>query len=275
MYLISLAYVTFFSLSQLKCSIFKLSVAFYVVVALLWLEGAIAWQIPVIILLLSVFNYLISKNSYFQHKYATILTDSVVFFTAAALFLHLIPGFNNVLVIDNLIIGATSSIPYSMYINYDKALAGLLVLLYVAKNKQVIGNVSLHSLIFTLLAAFSIVALACFSLNLVFDPKWLGNVSILFVLVKSFSTAFAEEIIFRGMIQAKLAQWFSPTAGWILASLFFGAVHAGAGTDYMLTAFGAGVVYGYIFKKYQSILLASLCHCVVNIIHFSLLTYPM
>lgn len=244
-------------------------------VALLWLEGAIAWQIPVIVLLLNGFYFLTSETSYFKNQYVTILTDSVVFFTAAALFLHLIPGFNNVLVIDNLSIGATSSIPYSMYINYDKALAGLIVLLHVAKNKQVIGNVSSHSLIFTLLAAFSIVALACFSLNLAFDPKWLGNASILFVLVKSFSTAFAEEIVFRGMIQAKLAQWFSPTSGWILASLFFGAVHAGAGTSYMLTAFGAGLMYGYIFKKYQSILLASLCHCLVNIIHFSLLTYPM
>jgi len=273
MYLISLAYVTFFFLIELKTSFIRLNVAFLVILTLWVVIGGISWQIALAFWLVCGGYYAITTLN--LPKQLIWLAGCTIFLIAAALLLHTVPGFYNVLVIDNISLGSTSSVPYSMYINYDKALAGLLVLLCLCQRDQVIGKVSGAAIAWVVGGAVAVVTLAIFSLGLRLDPKWLGQASLLFILVKSFSTAFVEEIIFRGVIQAKLARWVSPRIAWIFASIFFAIVHVGAGGSYMLTAFVAGLVYGHIFNKYQSILLASLCHCLVNIIHFSFLTYPM
>jgi len=273
MYLISLAYITFFLLIQVKTSFIRLNVAFLVVLALWSVVGGISWQIAVAFGLVCGGHYVLTRLS--LAKQLIWLIDGAILFIAAALLLHIVPGFYNVLVIDNISLGDTSSVPYSMYINYDKALAGLLILLCLCQRNQVIGKVNVVASAKAVGGAIAVVVLAIFSLNLQFDPKWLGQASLLFIFVKSFSTAFVEEIIFRGVIQTKLARWLSPKNAWILASMLFAIVHVGAGGSYVLTAFVAGLIYGHIFNKYQSILLASLCHCLVNIVHFSFLTYPM
>jgi len=275
MYLISLAYITFFLLTQLKISLIGRYAAFLSVLACWVTIGGLTWQMACIFTLLSGSYCLVTTLDFQWKKSATRLIKSVILLTAAALLLHRIPGFYNVLVLDNAVIGSTSTIPYSMYINYDKALAGLFVLLCLWHLDQVIGNVSAAAIAWALGAALAVVVLARLTLNLQLDFKWLGQVSLLFIFVKSFSTAFVEEIIFRGVIQANLTRWLSPLQAWLLASILFAVVHVGAGVSYVLTAFMAGLFYGYMFKKYQSILVAGTCHSLVNIIHFCFLTYPM
>ncbi|CNG35104.1 CAAX amino terminal protease family protein [Yersinia enterocolitica] len=77
-------------------------------------------------LLLTLAVALLLKK-YRQQKWLAAGLELLLVLTAIALFLHLIPGFNNLKVLDNVKVGPLSA-AFSMYYNLDKALVPFILL---------------------------------------------------------------------------------------------------------------------------------------------------
>ena len=87
-------------------------------------------------------------------------------------------------------------------------------------------------------------------------------------LVVGISTGFAEELLFRGVLQTALR----PLIGrWtvLYASFIFAALHIGylSLIDFAFV-FGVGLLYGWVFEKTRSIVGISIGHAVGNIVLF-------
>ena len=84
-------------------------------------------------------------------------------------------------------------------------------------------------------------------------------------------TALPEEILFRALIQNLIMQRFGDnTRTLLLASLIFGCAHLDNGPQalpnwrYMIEATIAGVAYGQVFRKSQSVLSSAALHAMVD-----------
>jgi len=66
-------------------------------------------------------------------KFVRIIAGTIMLLLSVALSQHIVPGFHNPKIIDNIII-SEGGIPYSRYLNFDKTLVGLFVLGFTVKN---------------------------------------------------------------------------------------------------------------------------------------------
>jgi membrane protease YdiL (CAAX protease family) len=72
-----------------------------------------------------------------------------------------------------------------------------------------------------------------------------------------------EEIIFRGYIAGMLKTSYGGVAAWLLSSILFGAVHAIPSV--MLTATFSGLVLGFYFLRYRSLMMVMMLHAMNNL----------
>jgi len=213
---------------------------------------------------------------------------STIFFIVSSLVLaiHLVPGFYNLPVVINELI-TPDAIPYTLYANLDKGMAGLFVCAYffsmnkTAIKKDVNNDIKVKVtqpviIILSTILATLIVALMSGIVN--FYPK-VPNFWLAFIAINLLFTCVAEEALFRGVLQTKLSQLITPTRLKILAPILiacvFALAHFMGGLSYIAVAAVAGFGYGYIFYKTQRLEWAILCHWLVNVCHFFLFTYPM
>jgi len=94
-----------------------------------------------------------------------------------------------------------------------------------------------------------------------------------------FFTAFPEELLFRGLLQNLLSRASNnDTAGWIAASILFGFSHITnlgfPNWRYVLLASIAGLVYGWTWRKTNSIFASALVHAGVDILWHILFLTP-
>ncbi|SPE42248.1 Abortive infection protein [Candidatus Sulfopaludibacter sp. SbA3] len=96
--------------------------------------------------------------------------------------------------------------------------------------------------------------------------KMAGAVAIIFA-----GTALPEEILFRSLIQNLLMQRLGPTTRvLLLASVIFGAAHLDNGPQplpnwrYMIVATIAGIAYGKVFQKSNSVCSSAVLHMMVD-----------
>ena len=221
-------------------------------------------------------------------KSSIIRTISAVLFivSSLALAIHLVPGFNNLPIVINELI-TLDAIPYTLYANLDKGMAGLFVCAYffsmnkTAIKKDVSNDIKINVkqpviiILSTILATLT-VALMLGIVN--FNPK-VPNFWLAFIAINLLFTCVAEEALFRGVLQTKLSQLITSTRLKILAPIIiacvFALAHFMGGLSYIAVAVVAGFGYGYIFYKTQRLEWAILCHWLVNVCHFFLFTYPM
>ncbi len=237
--------------------------------------------------LLSTGLYVVLYYSVLNTKRAIIRAMlSTVFITfSLALALHWVPGFNNLpIVIDERI--TSDAIDFTLYANFDKAMAGLFLCAYFYSNKKTLkadsnkaGPLNVKQPILIAIATVLASLTAALMLGLVsFNPKvpdfWLA-----FIAINLLFTCVAEEALFRGLLQTKLSKIITPSRLAILAPLItaciFALAHFAGGINYVLVSFIAGLGYGYVFYKTQRLEWAILCHWLVNVCHFFLFTYPM
>ncbi|MNT79709.1 CAAX amino terminal protease self- immunity [compost metagenome] len=88
-----------------------------------------------------------------------------------------------------------------------------------------------------------------------------------------------EEALFRGYIQGGLSRRlehlpYGENLALLLASLVFGLAHVGAGWQWVLLASLAGIGYGLAYR-FGGLAAAIATHFGLNLLHFSLFTYPM
>lgn len=203
--------------------------------------------------------------------------------TAFALGLHLMPGFHNPRLTGELRLSADSA-PMSLYLNFDKPLAGFWLLLCwpwlrrFGDGPQPVAASLAAGLVGAVLAAALCLGLGLALGLLAWAPKW-PDFGPLWALNNLLLVALTEEAMFRGYLQEALQRrWQSLRRGaWYAAgvsALAFGLVHLGGGWRFALAATLAGLVYGWAYRK-GGLLGAVLAHFGLNLLHFTAFTYPM
>jgi uncharacterized protein len=207
-------------------------------------------------------------------------TSTVV--TALLLAFHVVPGFANPILINQLRI-TPDALPYTMYANFDKASAGLLFLALICKRahtSQDWRTVLLQSaqwLVPTIAATFAV----GYALGYVKVAPKIPHFTLLFVVVNLLFVCVAEETFFRGFIQERIASYLktkgitaASTIALVVGAVLFGLSHIGGGMTYVLLATIAGMGYGYSYLKSGSIEAPIITHFVLNFVHFIGFTYP-
>lgn len=202
--------------------------------------------------------------------------------TAFALGLHLLPGFDNPRLLADLRLTADSA-PMSLYFNFDKPLAGFwLLLCWPLLRLYGAGERPLATSLGAGLAGAAAAAALCLGLGLALGvvawaPKW-PWFGALWALNNLLLVALTEEAMFRGYLQESLQRrWerhrWGAHAAIGLSALAFGLVHAGGGARWIALATLAGLAYGWAYRK-GGLAGAVLAHFGLNLLHFTLFTYP-
>jgi membrane protease YdiL (CAAX protease family) len=98
-----------------------------------------------------------------------------------------------------------------------------------------------------------------------------GKFSLIQLLMISAAAGWGEELLFRGFIQADLAQRFSPAAAILLSSLLFGMMHPFSRT-YFALATATSVYLGWLFSLFETIWVPILAHGVYDFLMLVVLT---
>jgi membrane protease YdiL (CAAX protease family) len=209
-----------------------------------------------------------------------IVTHAIMFAACAGLFLHRVPGVDNPRLVADVVLGP-GSMPYTKYLNFDKGMAGLLLLGLYASDQPATDEGGRHAA--GILWRFAIVAAVVMGLSLAvgyvrWDPKlppWWP----LWTWSMVFLTALPEEALFRGVVQPLIAKRLGGTdraasAAIVIAGLLFGAAHLAGGPLGVVLASAAGIGYGWIYASTRSIGAAIAVHTGLNAIHFVFFSYP-
>lgn len=206
---------------------------------------------------------------------------SLILLLSIGLASHLFPGFYNLKIIDHVYI-SKNAIPYTLYLNFDTAIVGILILgitHHLISNKQDWIKLFKKTM-FPFLGLIIIIMLLATSLGLVrFDPKFPSSLPIWFITNLLF-VSVAEEAIFRGFLQKKISfllgkKVYADYASILIAAILFGLMHYMGGIKYIFLATITGIGYGWIYNRTQNIESAILSHFGLNLIHFIFFTYPL
>lgn len=196
-------------------------------------------------------------------------------FVSITLLSHIMPGFNNPLVVDHQRAGPLS-LPFSLSFHFDKALLPFILLavfpsLFLCKpiSRPRHGGwwwLLIFSVPLLLLLATALKGLT-FERHM---PPWFWS----FALANLFFVSLAEEAFFRSYLQRRLSQWLGPLAGLLISALLFGVSHLAGGPLLVLFAALAGIIYGLAWMWSGSLWVAALFHFALNLLHLLFFTYP-
>lgn len=255
-------------------SVLKALCAFTVLIA--YGEGLVDWRglFSIALLALSVYSYF---HSPIKNKVLKILSGAIMMVLLLAFFIHKAPGFHNILVIDKVSIDALS-IPFSMYFNFDKVIAGLFLFIGsgLAASEKSIDIKSLQvSIKWLILCAAFLSGLGMMAGYVHWDVKvpyffavWAFN--------DFFFVCFSEEVLYREFVQNGLKTLTGKSyIAIFMASLVYGLAYLLKGNPlYALLAAIAGIFYGLTYDQTKRISCAMITHYGLNAVHFFLFTYP-
>lgn len=217
-----------------------------------------------------------------------LLLQGFVIVWAVALAAHILPGFNNLLVLENVLAGA-NSLPFTLYLNIDKSLIffGLLLLMPQMlkqpsyKSVSKLGSLSNPSyltdkkaliLMMSLAITIFLVATLCSLIEPELSlPSWWW----VFFINNLFFTCVVEEAFFRGYLQTQLLKKLPTYLAILLSSILFGIAHFSGGLAYVFIATIAGVLYGFTYYYTGRLSLAIALHLTINMLHLVFFTYPI
>lgn len=209
------------------------------------------------------------------YKYTkSLILEIILLIFCIGLFLHFIPGFDNVKVLDRVYASANSS-PFTLYFNFDKPL-GVFVLflifpaLFVNKNYVKASLLKWILLIISPLILLSIpwyLDVLKWELSL---PWWLGY----FLFSNLFLVALVEEAYFRGYLQQRLCEFLNPAWALLIASIAFGLIHYRSGILMVVFASLAGIIYGLAYRYSKYLWVSVFFHFGLNLMHLIFFTYP-
>jgi len=233
------------------------------------ISGVVGWQaLPLVFLFIGLLYY----QDRVSRRSIRIVARCLVVGLVILIFRHRLPGFRNLNVISQHQF-APDSQPFDMFLNFDKATAGLFLLLFapfLSRSKDDWKEA---------LRAWGTNALLCVPLVMVgslvlgyvrTDTKWPPYASV-WMLNNLIFVCVAEEAFFRGYIQTSFTD---PRVGLAASSLLFGLAHYAGGWMYVALATVAGFFYGRAFRQSGRIEAAILTHFSVNAVHFFLFSYP-
>lgn len=200
---------------------------------------------------------------------------------AVGLAVHVLPGFHNIQVLPSTRL-TPRSIPYDQWINFDKTLAGVLIL-GIGYRKPITTAVQFKSALWraavpTIVTIASVIVLGRALGYIFWDPKWTSQFW-LWAVINLVSTCMSEEAFFRAFLQTEIERLTAKRpSGAIIAitssAVLFGLAHIAGGWRYVTLASVAGAGYGTVFYRSRRIEASILAHFTVNAVHFLLFTYP-
>ena len=199
---------------------------------------------------------------------------------AIALATHEVPGIHNVLLFDSVTLSSGAA-PYTLYWNYDKALAGVLLYALCVQPQRPTQwrRAALATAVLVVLTPALAVVLAMAANYVVWEPKW-PILLPLWIPANLLVTCVAEEVLFRGILQRYLARALQRAVSWaglaalLVSAAAFGIAHIAGGVTYAVLAGIAGVGYGAAYHATQRVEASIVVHFSVNVTHLLLFTYP-
>lgn len=228
-------------------------------------------SIPIITIFLFI-CYLIKNKS--QNHYISISLTLLLVIFSIGLSIHMIPGFNNLRLLDNIVI-SSNTIPYTLWLNFDKPLIAIGFLWIFSERDQKDIFESLKTLVLIFPLSLLILMMLSFLLGYVhFEPKF-PDIFLVWSFKVLFLTCFAEECLFRGFLW-KLFNSFikNPYVVLCFTSFFFGLAHFQGGWKYILLSTIAGFFYGFIYLKTKRIGFSISLHFLINTAHILFFSYP-
>lgn len=251
------------------CILITIIIAFYQ--QIIFLPGIIFFA--VFIILLQIY----AKTSY---KVLKVIIFAIISLMLVGVLIHKIPGFSNTLVFEKIKIGK-ARIPYTMYHNFDKVMAALIIYafskLLIFEKPFNLKTLRQTFLIF-IMCLIVIMPIAILSDYVVFDLKFPG-IFLLWAVNNLLFVCFSEEVIFRGGLQKTLMNTLPDRKIFkilsiCIAAIIFGLSHYYGGLAYICLATLAGIFYGYAYYKTGKIFCSMLVHFALNTTHFLVFTYP-
>lgn len=234
------------------------------------------WRAGVVIAVLIAAAWMVAPRRSIRWR----VPGHVVFIVLAlALGMHVLPGFHNLRVIGPVRF-TPDAVPFTMYLNLDKPLAGYwLFLAWPALVLRRDGWLGLGR-------GFSIAIvtmIVCLGLGVVlgklsYEPKW-PHLGWLWAINNLLLVCMTEEAVFRGYLQDSLSRRFTRSRhgealAIAIAAALFGLAHAAGGAALVFVAGLAGVGYGLAYR-FGGLQAAVLAHFSLNLAHFTLFTYPL
>ncbi|MCE5286766.1 MAG: CPBP family intramembrane metalloprotease [Pelosinus sp.] len=238
----------------------------------------LSWSALLPLILLAYVLYYVQCQE--NRKYRRVLAGIAAIYLCYGLGAHVFSSFHNFKILANTYI-SEDALPFTMYLNIDKALVGILLLaftehLLTSKADWICLVKKIGPLVLQGIALICVIALASGKVHL--DLK-LPDCTAIWVINNLLFVCVAEEAFFRGFIQKNLAlifqkyQWGNCLA-LIMASLLFGAAHYAGGFAYNVFGVLAGLGYGWIYQQTKHIEASILAHFALNAVHFFCFTYP-
>jgi hypothetical protein len=213
-------------------------------------------------------------------SFQRIAFSSLAALIALLMAMHRVPGFNNPVLWESLQL-STDAAPFTLYANFDKGAAGLVLLAYFCRRSISQGEfVAVISKALPFIVATPVcVLMASTAVHYVRPDFKLSFYTGAFLAVNLFFTVIPEEAFFRGLIQEKLGSSIATSRAGkpiavIVSALLFGAVHFAGGMMYVALAALAGLGYALAYARTRSIESAIAVHLLLNAIHFIAFTYP-
>jgi uncharacterized protein len=200
---------------------------------------------------------------------------------AGLLAAHAMSGFQNPIILRDVVL-SPGAIPYTQYVNFDKTLAGVLVLAiggFAPLRAVADWRAALRSAAPVAGATIAVVLAASLALGFVrFDPRWTPLFWV-WAPINLLLTCLGEEALFRGFLQREIGlalggRAYATSTAVAVSALAFGLAHAAGGWRYVLLATLAGTGYALAYQRTGRIEAPILTHFAVNATHFLLFTYP-
>lgn len=173
---------------------------------------------------------------------------------------------------------------FSMYANFSKGMIGLCLLVILWPTTADKVRISRQSNFLVLIVAPLVVILcAIVLLNLAWQIKPIYQI-IVFALANLVLTCIAEEVFMRFLLQWPLIKlmrkltakvWLQELVPLVGVTIIFVVIHQGLEGSTLWLYGLAGLVYGLTYTLSKNIIYSISVHCLVNLLHFSFLTYPI
>lgn len=200
---------------------------------------------------------------------------------AVGLAIHVVPGFHNIQVLPPTRL-TPHSIPYDQWINFDKTLAGI-VILGILYRKPIATAAQLKIALWraavpTLVTIILVIALGRALGYIEWDPKWTSQFW-LWAAINLLATCLSEEAFFRAFLQTEIERFCGKRPNGALiaitcSAVLFGLAHIAGGWRYVALASVAGAGYATVFYRTRNIEASIYAHFTLNTVHFLLFTYP-
>lgn len=262
------------SLATLATHRFIALFLFFIAVIIALFTHVLSWQAILLLLVITMIGIIRWRFQY--HLVVKIVSEIALLAIVVGLFLHVFPGFNNLKYLDKVIVGEQSA-PFTLYLNFDKAIVPVALLFCLPNlfSTQPLKTAKPWQWWILISAVPALLIIAAISGGIDVEwhfPTWLP----IFMISNLLFVSLAEEALFRGYLQQRFTQWLgSPYLALILSALLFGAAHAAGGPLLILFATLAGIIYGLAWMWSGKLWLAVSFHFGLNLLHLLFFTYPV